>query len=402
MESMKQQALEVQELLVRWRRDLHQIPETEMDTPKTEAYICARLDEMDISYRKGIAGHGVAALIKGDKPGKVFAIRADCDGLPIQEETGLPFASTNGCMHACGHDAHTAIALATAKILNDNRDKLEGSVKIIFQPGEEGCAEGYGGAKRMIDDGVLENPRPDVIVALHVGSIWQEDFKPGDVGYHYGGVMACMDRFRLLVKGKGSHGAYPHGSVDPISIACQIVCELQTIVSREMSPVEPAVVSIGEIHAGSAFNIIPGECRISGTVRALNNPNRKFIAERIETIARSVAQGMRGDIEFHYGWEGPASVVNNPEVTEELRRAALAVLGEEKVREIRNPSMGGEDIAFFLEEIPGTFFFLSTCDREKGDIYPHHNSRFTMQEDVFWTGPAVLATMAINWLRNHQ
>ena len=190
MESMKQQALEVQELLVRWRRDLHQIPETEMDTPKTEAYICARLDEMDISYRKGIAGHGVAALIKGDKPGKVFAIRADCDGLPIQEETGLPFASTNGCMHACGHDAHTAIALATAKILNDNRDKLEGSVKIIFQPGEEGCAEGYGGAKRMIDDGVLENPRPDVIVALHVGSIWQEDFKPGDVGYHYGGVMA--------------------------------------------------------------------------------------------------------------------------------------------------------------------------------------------------------------------
>lgn len=402
METMKEQALALQEQIVAWRRDLHQMPETQMDTVQTEAYICARLDEMGIPYRKGVAGHGVVAVLEGAKPGKVFAVRADCDGLPIKEETDLPFASKNGCMHACGHDVHTAMALGTAKILADNKDKLEGTVKFIFQPGEEGCKEGYGGAKRMLDDGALDNPRPDVIVGLHTGAIWKEDFKPGDIGYHYSGIMACMDRFELLVKGKGSHGAYPHGSIDPVSIACQIISELQTIVSREMNPVEPAVISIGEIHAGTAFNVIPGECRISGTVRALTNDTRKFLATRIEEIARTVAQGMRGDIEFHYGWEGPAPVVNNAEVTEELRKVAVAILGEEHVKEIKNPSMGGEDIAFFLEKVPGTFFFHPSCNEEKGQTYPHHNSRFAVDEDVLWIGSAVMSTMAMEWLKNHK
>jgi amidohydrolase len=402
LETTKKEALALQEQVVAWRRDLHQIPETEMDTVQTEAYICACLDEMGIPYRKGVAGHGVVAVLKGSKPGKVFALRADCDGLPIKEETGLPFASKNGCMHACGHDVHTAMALGAAKILADNKDHLEGSVKFIFQPGEEGCKVGYGGAKRMIDDGALEDPRPDVIVALHTGSLWNDDLKPGDIGYRSGSFMACMDRFEIVVKGKGSHGAYPHGSIDPISIACHIVTELQTIVSREMNPVEPAVISIGEIHAGSAFNIIPGECRISGTVRALTNDTRKVLADRIETIAQTVAQGMRGEIEFRYGWEGPSPVVNDPDVTEELRQAAVAVLGEAHVKEIKNPSMGGEDIAFFLEEVPGTFFFHPSCNEEKGQIYPHHNSRFAVDEDVLWIGSAVMSTMAINWLKKHK
>lgn len=320
------------------------------------------------------------------------------DGLPIKEETGLPFASTNGCMHACGHDAHAAMGLATAKILLEAKNELEGSVLFIFQPGEEGCPDGPGGAKRMLDDGAFDNPAPDAMAGFHTGSIWK-DFVPGEIGYRPGGIMACMDRFEILVKGVGSHGAYPHGSVDTISIAGQIITELQTIVSREVDPLEPTVVSLGEIHAGTAFNIIPGECRISGTVRALNQATREFLARRIEEVASGVASSMRGSIEFKYGWEGPAPVVNDPVMTEELRLAAEKIVGAEKVREISRPSMGGEDIAFFLEKAPGTFFFLPGCNEAKGQTWPHHNSRFDIDEDILWIGPAVLATMAFDWLK---
>ena len=401
MRTFKEEAHGIREQIVAWRRDLHRIPETGVDTPQTEAYICARLDEMGIPYRKGIGGHGIAALIEGGKPGRVFAIRADCDGLPIREETGLPFASTNGCMHACGHDAHAAMGLGAAKILRERRNELNGTVKVIFQPGEEGCVSGPGGAKRMIDDGVLENPKVEAITALHTGSIWREGFVPGDVGYRYGGVMACMDRFEIVVKGKGSHGAQPQDSIDPISIASHIITELQTIVSREMRPLEPAVISICMIHAGTAFNIIPGECTITGTVRALNHDARTFLAKRIEEIASSVAQGMRGSITFTYGWEGPAPVVNDAALTDMLRDVAVAVVGKEHVKEITAPSMGGEDIAFFQERVPGTFFFLPGCNESKGQTWPHHNSKFDLDESVFWIGSAVMATTASEWLRTH-
>lgn len=402
LETIRQEAESLQDQLISWRRDLHQIPEVETGTVQTEDYICQRLEEMGIPFRRGVGEHGVVALLEGARTGKVFAFRADCDGLPIREETGLPYASKNGCMHACGHDVHTAMALGMAKILSSHREDICGAVKFIFQPGEEGCKEGPGGAKRMIDDGALENPPVDAILALHTGSIWKESFQPGEIGVHYGGIMACMDRFELVVKGKGSHGAYPHGSIDPISIATQIISELQTIVSREINPVEPAVVSIGEIHAGTAFNIIPEECRISGTVRALNQETREFIAGRIEEISNSVAKGMRGNIEFKYGWDGPPPVENDPDFTEEFRQVASSILGEDKVKEIRYPSMGGEDIAFFLQKVQGTFAFHPSCNEEKGHVYPHHNPKFMIDEDVLWVGPAVSAAMAIEWLKKHS
>jgi len=391
-------AQKLQQQITSWRRDLHKIPETGVDTPQTEAYICAELDKMGVSYRRGLGGHGIVALVEGKHKKKVFAIRADIDGLPIKEETGLPFASGNGCMHACGHDAHAAMGLASVKLLNDVRGEIDGSVLVVFQPGEEGCPDGPGGAKRMLDDGAFEDPKPDAMVGLHTGSIWK-DFVPGEIGYRPGSIMACMDRFEILVKGKGSHGAYPQGSVDTISIAGQMICELQTIVSREVDPQEPCVISLGEIHAGSAFNIIPGECRITGTVRAFNQEMREFLARRIGEVASAVASGMRGSVEFSYGWHGPAPVVNDPVMTEELRLAAEKVVGPEKVREISRPSMGGEDIAFFLEKAPGTFFFLPGCNEAKGQTWPHHNSRFDIDEDVLWIGPAVMATMAVDWLK---
>ncbi len=384
--------------IVAWRRDLHRIPEAGVNTPLTEAYVCAELDRTGIPYRKGLGGHGVAALLEGKRKKPVFAIRADMDGLPIKEETGLPFASTNGCMHACGHDAHAAMGLAAVKLLLEAKNELEGSVLFTFQPGEEGCPDGPGGAKRMLDDGAFSDPVPDAMVGLHTGTIWR-GFVPGEIGYRPGGIMACMDRFEILIKGKGSHGAYPHGSVDSISIAGQIISELQTIVSREVDPLEPAVISLGEVHAGTAFNIIPGECRITGTVRAFNQPTREFLARRIEEVASGVASSMRGSIEFKYGWEGPAPVVNDPTMTEELRLAAEKIVGPEKVREISLPSMVGEDIAFFLEKAPETFFFLPGCNEAKGQTWPHHNSRFDIDEDILWIGPAVLATMAFDWLK---
>jgi len=401
-EMARSKAQEIHEKIVKWRRDLHQIPETGVDTPETEAYICGQLDEMGIKYRKGVGEHGIVALIEGKKKGKVFGIRADIDGFPIKEETGLPFASTNGNMHACGHDAHAAMGLGTALILSQNAEELEGTVKIIFQPGEEGCKEGPGGAKRMIEDGALEDPKVDVIVGLHTGCIWDEGINNGEVAVRYGSTLACMDRFEITVKGKGSHGAYPHGSIDPISIGSQIVTELQTIVSREMDPLEPGVVTIGEFHAGTAFNIIPGECRLLGTVRALNQKNREFIAKRIEEIAAKVAEGMRGSIEFKYGWEGPPPLVNNDEITAAIEAVAKEVLGEDKVKQIQRPSMGGEDFAFFLEEVPGTFIFLPGCNRDKGQVYPHHNSKFDIDEDVLWIGPAVFSAMAFEWLKNNS
>lgn len=401
LKDFKEQAKALQSKIEGWRRDLHKIPETGICNPQTQDYICGELDKMGIPYRRDVGKTectGVVALIEGKKGGKVFGVRADCDGLPIKEETGLPYSSTNENMHACGHDAHTAIALGVAKLVKDNADKLEGSVKIIFQPGEEGNKEGPGGAKRMVDDGALENPKVDTIVGLHVGMLGQ-----GDVGtfcFRRDSLMACMDRFDITVKGVGSHGSAPQNSVDPIMISAQIITALQTIISREVPPLTPAVISFGSIHAGNAFNIIPSDCQLSGTIRALKNDVRKFLSERIGEVAKSVAEGMRGSVEYNFSWDGPAPVVNNPDVTEEFRVVAESLFPGDLI-EMPEPVMGGEDVAFFLEEVPGTFFFMNTCDPEKHKFY-HHNSKFDIDDSVLWRGTAVIGSMAFQWLADHK
>ncbi|MDR1874023.1 MAG: amidohydrolase [Synergistaceae bacterium] len=387
--------------IVRWRRDLHRIPETGIHTPKTEDYICGELDKMGIPYRRDVGKNGctgVVAMIEGKGTGKVFAIRADCDGLPIVEETGLPFASTNGNMHACGHDAHSAIALGTAKIIKENADSLEGRVRLIFQPGEEGNPEGPGGARRMVDDGAMDNPRVDAIVGLHVGMLGGS--KVGEICFRREALMACMDRFEITVKGVGSHGSAPQNSVDPIMIAAEIITTIQTIISREIPPLTPAVISFGSIHAGSAFNIIPSECRLSGTIRALKNEVRKKLADRIGEVAKAVAEGMRGSVEYDFNWDGPPPVVNNPEVSEEFRRVAERLFPGD-VLEMPEPVMGGEDMAFFLEKAPGTYFFLNTCDPARHKVY-HHNSKFDFDESPLWRGAAIMSAMAFQWLSDHK
>lgn len=404
--NLKDEAQKLQDEIVAWRRGLHQIPETGICNPKTQDYICAELDKMGIPYRRDVGKNGctgVVALIEGTNAqagkGRVFAVRADCDGLPVKEETGLPYASTNGNMHACGHDAHSAIALGVAKLVKAHADKLDGSVKIIFQPGEEGNPEGPGGAKRMLDDGALENPHVDALIGLHVGMLGSNS-KPGDFCFRRKSLMACMDRFEITVKGVGSHGSAPQMSVDPIMIAAEIINTLQTIVSREIPPLTPAVISFGSIHAGSAFNIIPSECAMTGTIRALTNDVRQLLARRIGEVAKSVAEGMRGSVDYYFSWDGPAPVVNDPEVVEEFRVVAEHLFPGQVI-EMPEPVMGGEDVAFFLEQVPGNFFFMDTCDPEKHKYY-HHNSKFDIEESVLWRGSAVMAAMAFQWLNDHK
>ena len=385
-------AQKMQAQLISWRRDLHQIPEVGLELPKTSAYVAEKLSEMGIKYQKNIGVSGIVGLIKGKENSKTIAIRADMDALAIMEETGLPFASTNGNMHACGHDAHTAMLLGAAKILNENKDKLKGNIKLIFQAGEEGP----GGAKPMIDDGAMENPKVDAVLGLHIGTIFKE-IGTGGVGVAYGNLMACLDRFEIKVIGKGCHGAMPDTGVDPIVISAGVINALQTIVSREVKPTEPAVITISQINGGRSYNIIPDSVEIVGTARATSQAVRKKIASRMEEIVANITKGMRGDYEFAYTYGYPP-LVNDVEFTKEFVKTAKKVVGEEKIVEIANPTMGGEDMAYFLEKAPGTFFFLGGGNRDKGIIAPHHNSKFDIDEDVLWKGTALLSQGAVDWL----
>jgi len=389
-------AKKMQNQIVEWRRELHKIPEVGLKLPNTSAFVSERLKEIGIEHRTKVGVSGIVGLIKGANPGRTIMLRADMDALALKEETGLPFTSTNENMHACGHDTHTAMLLGAAKILNDNRDKLNGNVKLIFQAAEEGP----GGAKPMIDDGAMDNPKVDAALGLHIGCIFKE-IGTGQVGVSYGNLMACLDRFKIKIKGHGCHGAMPNTGVDPVAITGQVISALQTIVSRELKPTTPAVVTIGKVHGGSAYNIIPDSVELEGTARAVEKSTREEIASRIEGIVAGITKGMRGDYEYEYTFGYPP-VVNDAEFTKDFVETAKKVVGENNIIEIKEPTMGGEDMAYYLEKVPGTFFFLGGSNEKKGITYPHHNTRFDVDEDVFWIGTALMAQGAVDWLEKDR
>lgn len=393
MERVKKESKGLQKQLVAWRRHLHQYPESGLETPKTSAYVAEELRKMDLDVKTEVGGHGVIALLRGDQPGKTLAIRADIDGLNVKEETGLPFASKiPGKMHACGHDSHMAMALGAACLLAKRRDRIRGNVKFIFQPGEEGP----GGAEPMIRDGALRSPRVDAIIGLHGGKIWAPG-EPGDVCVcTHGAMMACLDRIDVTIKGKGGHGAMPHDTVDAISIAAHAISTLQTIISREINPLAPAVITIGKIAGGSAYNVIAGEVTLEGTVRALKPEVRELLAKRIGEILKGVASSMRGECEctYHFGYP---PLYNDPQFTQLFAKIAAKIVGARHVHEIEEPTMGGEDMAYFLNETPGTFFSLPSCNAKKGQTFPHHHSKFDIDEDVLWLGTALFVATAIGW-----
>lgn len=381
--------------LVALRREFHQIPELGDDLPETQAKVCAELDKLGIPYRKNTIDSGIIAMIKGSKPGKVIALRADMDGLPVTEATGLPFASKHeGRMHACGHDTHVTMLLGAAKVLNEHKAELKGSVKLVFQTGEETCT----GAKNMLEEGVLENPHVDAIFGAHIGTIFGPAYPSGTMIVTPGCDMASYDHFVLRVIGKGTHGSAPEKGVDPVVVASNIVLALEEINAREIAPTTPAVLTIGKIQGGFAYNVIPNEILIEGTTRALEENVRQYLAKRIGEVAQGIAASYRAKCEYEMIW-GAAPLVNDPEMAALAAKCAAKVIGAEHVvTKLPAPTMGGEDFAYYLQKCPGAFIVMSSCNHEKHADYPHHNPKFDVDEDVFWTGSAVFVAIAEEFL----
>lgn len=390
MDTIKK-ARQIHEDIVRWRRDLHRIPEIGFDLFETSRYVRDRLDEMAVPWQTA-AKTGIVALIEGSKTGPTLALRADMDGLPITEETGLSFASKSGNMHACGHDAHTAMLLGTAKIIYQMRDRLKGNVKLLFQPGEEG----YGGASRMIADGCLENPSVDAAVGLHVGQIFPE-VGNGQVGICEGPILAAATAFTVTVKGKSTHGALPHLGVDAIVVAAEMITALQKIVSRETDPLKTTVLTVGKIAGGEAINIVAPKVIFSGDFRTLDEDDRQYFTTRLKEICRSVAKANRAEVKVKI-LGGYPPTVNNPLITKKIIEAASKIVGADNIVEIKKPNMGTEDMSLYLKKVPGAFFVIGTGNADKGITYPHHNSRFDVDEDALWIGPAVFTRLTLDYL----
>jgi amidohydrolase len=370
----------LQPQLVEWRRRLHQQPELGFQEKLTSEFVSQKLQEWGIEHQTGIAETGIVAIIKGDKidSGKVLAIRADMDALPIQELNEVPYKSQyDGIMHACGHDGHTAIALGTAYYLQSNRQNFAGTIKIIFQPAEEGP----GGAKPMIEAGVLKNPDVDAIIGLH---LWN-NLPLGTVGVRAGALMAAVECFKCTILGKGGHGAMPHQTVDSIVVAAQIVNALQTIVSRNVDPIDSAVVTVGELHAGTKVNVIPDTARMSGTIRYFKPDLKGFFKKRIEQIIAGICQSFGASYDLEY-WELYPPTINDVGMAEFVRSQAEQVIETPLGIVPECQTMGGEDMSYFLQAVPGCYFFLGSANPAKDLAYPHHHPRFDFDETALPMG----------------
>ncbi|BBC22648.1 M20 metallopeptidase family protein [Pseudanabaena sp. ABRG5-3] len=382
---IRKDILEMQPSLVQWRRDFHRFPELGFQERRTSTAIAEKLTAWGIPHQTGIAQTGIVATITGKKKGngKVLAIRADMDALPIQEENIISYRSQiDNMMHACGHDGHTAIALGIAKYLWEHRADFSGTVKVIFQPAEEGP----GGAKPMIEAGVLENPKVDALIGLH---LWN-NLPLGTVGVRSGALMAATEYFHCKIIGRGGHGALPQQTIDSILVAAQVVNSLHSIVSRNVSPLESAVISIGEFHAGSAVNVIADSARISGTVRYFNPEVGEKLAVRLEEVIAGIcaAHGAKYDLQYHKLY--PA-VINDYAIAELVRSVAETVIETPEGIVPECQTMGGEDVSFFLEAVPGCYFFLGSANSDKGLAYPHHHPRFNFDEIALATGVEIFA-----------
>jgi amidohydrolase len=368
----------LQSQLVEWRRRLHQHPELGFTEHLTARFVSQKLQEWGIEHQTGIAKTGIVATIEGDRTGPVLAIRADMDALPIQEENQVPYRSQHdGIMHACGHDGHTAIALGTAFYLSQHRQDFAGTVKFIFQPAEEGP----GGAKPMIEAGVLNNPDVDAIIGLH---LWN-NLPLGTVGVRSGALMAASERFQCKILGKGGHGAMPHQTLDAIVIGTQVVNALQTIVARNVDPIESAVVTVGMFQAGTAFNVIADSAKMSGTVRYFNPQLAGYFSQRIEQVIAGICQSHGAQYELDYQPLYPP-VINNSQIAELVRSVAEEVVETPTGIVPECQTMGGEDMSFFLEAVPGCYFFLGSANPSKDLAYPHHHPRFDFDETVLAMG----------------
>ncbi len=386
---IKQMASSLQDRLVQIRRTLHQHPELGFEEEQTGALVADTLRGLGLEVQTGVAKTGVVGLLRGAKPGKTVALRADMDALPVTELNQHEYRSkTPGKMHACGHDAHVTTLLGTAMVLSQLRDQLAGNVKFIFQPAEEGP----GGAEQMVAEGVLENPKVDAIVGAHV---WP-GIPAGRVGVAPGPMMAAPDTMNLKIIGRGGHGAEPHLTIDAVAISAQVITALQNIVSRMRNPMDPVVVTIGSIHGGTRFNVIAQEVEMAGTVRTFNPETRKKMPGLIEKVVAGVCSSFDAKYEFQWIPSYPATV-NEPAVTEVVRQAAVSILGDDSVLTELEPSMGGEDFSYFLARVPGCFFRLGVGNDRKA-TFPLHHPQFDVDESALSSGVAVFAQSTLDLL----
>ena len=372
------------------RRHLHQHPELGFQEHETARFVVERLHAIGVDEIKpGVGRTGVTALIHGSSPGKVVALRADMDALPITEENEVEYKSLHaGVMHACGHDSHVSMLLGAARMLSGLRDQFAGTVKLIFQPAEEGL----GGAMEMINDGALENPRPDAIFGIH---IWQ-GIDLGVVAARAGTAMVAADAFKMEIAGLGGHGAQPHLCIDPIAVGAQIIVTLQTIVSRELDPTLPGVVTVGAFHSGHAANVIPDTAELRGTIRAVTNEQRELMAKRLVEIADGVAQTMRAQVEVEVTFGVPPTV-NDPAMTEIVKAAAGEVVGSENAVD-GDLMVVSEDMSEFLDRVPGCFYFVGSRNVDRGLIWGHHHARFDIDEEAMAIGVETMTRTVLKFL----
>ncbi len=377
------------EYMVEARRYLHKHPELSKAEYNTQQYIISKLEEENIPCYK-IADTGVVGIIKGRPEGRVIGIRADIDALPIMEESSKAYCSENkGVMHACGHDAHTAILLGTAKLFNSVKDQLDGSVKLFFQPAEETT----GGAKRMVEEGCMENPAVDYVIGLHV-----MPYIPYDaIEIKYGQANAATNAVKITVRGKAAHGAYPEKGIDAILIAAHMVCALQSLVSRNVSPLNPCALTIGMINGGVKENVIAEEVVLKGTLRTLNPETRSFMKKRIKDLSEGIAGSLGGECSVEAIDDYPA-LINDNRVIDIIRKSAEEVLGKEKIYIKEYPSLGSEDFQYFAEDIPGAFYSVGCKLEEKGE-YALHTKDFDIDERCLKTGLLVHANTVLNLMK---
>ena len=394
----------IEDEVIEWRRDIHEHPELSNREFKTAEKIAGHLKSLGIETQTGVAKTGVVGILKGENPGKTVALRADIDALPVTEANDLPFksevtteflGSKTGVMHACGHDTHTAILMGVAEILSKHKDKINGTVKFIFQPAEEGPPPGEeGGASLMIKEGVLKNPDVDAIFGLHINAATPV----GTIKYKPEGTMAAVERFVINVKGKQAHGSAPWSGVDPILISAKIIDALQTIVSRNAELTESAsVITVGKITSGVRFNIIPESAEMIGTVRTLDPESKKLILKRMRELVPAIAEAYGGQATIEIQ-NNTAITFNDPELTEKMLPTLKKVAGEENVK-LMKATTGGEDFSFFQEEVPGLYFFLGGMP-VNGEPTRHHTPDFFIDESGLLLGVKTMTQLTLDYLNN--
>jgi len=389
LDNIKQEVEARREAMVGLRRDFHRHPELSFQERWTAGVIEARLRAAGLDeVRADVGGYGVLGLLKGGKPGRTLMIRADIDGLPIEEETPVSYRSENkGVMHACGHDGHAAIVLTLAAMLAEQRENLPGTIKFAFQPAEELGA----GARPMLEAGIMSGPEVDGVIGLH---LWN-NIPAGQIGVCNGPIFAGADSLEIRVKGKGGHGALPHQTVDALVVGAEIVVALQTLVSRECPPDQPAVVSVGTFHAGTVGNVISPEAKLALSIRSVTPEARQYLLDRAQGIAQGIASAMRAECEFTLRG-GVPPVVNNPTVSDMVRRAGRTALGAANVQEIKTTTVS-DDMSYFLEAKPGCYFLVGSAQVGGNETFPHHHPRFDLDENCLAPAVEVLANSILEF-----